>query len=244
MKSAFDPLVNPYSPLVQLSRKRIEAYYARALNDRGLAEQWSTHFLGGLDLPAVPTLLDHGCGRGRVAALARQCGFRTFGQEIAPHPWWGKLDGTLFQVVSPTLDYLPWGNEVADIVTDFSVIGHFLPHSLSGLAVEVFRVLKPGGYWVIWEANDLGYGTHVNRRHYGRLHALNDVLGIVAHSGFEMHSSWFESFNFPIFPRVESFVRNVLFSRDFDYFDYNQGVAQYINPERRAKWVLRLRKPV
>jgi SAM-dependent methyltransferase len=244
LRAALDPLENPYSPLVMLTRRKVEAYYRRILGEHRLAAKWRHHFLDGLALPDRPVLLDHGCGRGRVMALASNCGFQAYGQDVTDHPWWSELRQATFQVVPADAQYLPWADEAFDLVTDFSVIGHVADAALEHLSREIFRVLRPGGYWLLWEVNPRGWGARASRRFCGGVHATARLRAAVTAAGFVEHSGWTEGWRSPLWPRGVEFVRGILCAREFDYFEYHDGIASYLPPVRRAMWVLRLEKPM
>lgn len=238
-----DPLAAPYSPLNALSQRRVETYYERTRSDRALAERWGRHYLRGLDLPAGAVLLDYGCGRGRHVALAGQLGLRAVGQDILPHPWWKKLSPSGFQVVSPSSSHLPWQEASFSLVLDVMVIDHLPEDRLAAHAHEVRRVLRPGGYWLLLEANSRGYGARLPRRYYGRLHSLETMQGIAQQAGFRELDHSFEGFYAPIFPRLVNFVRKHCAPWPLDLSDYHSRIARRIPAHRRSLWLLRLQKP-
>jgi SAM-dependent methyltransferase len=236
------PLRGGLSPLAALSRWRVERYYGRTLKDAALASEWLEAFTSGLNLPPNPRMLDHGGGRGRMTALASQNGFRVFLQEIFRHPWWGSLSFEMAQVVPAGAHYLPWPEEQFDLMIDSLVIHHFGKSDLSALAREARRVIARSGYWVILEANADGYGAHAPRRHYGRLHSLQETIEIVEQAGFTVVDLEYEGFYAPIAPVFFNFLRQVVASWRFDLSDRRTFLPRLIRPEKRARWRLRLRR--
>jgi len=242
LSAVMDPLKNPYSPLMMYGNRKVEAYYRRVLTDKALAQRWRSYYLGNIDFGEEPILLDHGCGRGRGLALARLAGFRTFGQDVSPNRWWQNLSDTLFQIIAPGNMRLPWPDNFAHVVCDTMVIGHFPPDAFGFLAREVARVLKPGGIWLIHEANANGIGMHVTRRHYGRLYDADTVSSIAAAIGLSETYRDYEGSNHPLFPRASNYIRKILMEREFDYFEYGRCADVSLPKNRRSMWTLRLQK--
>ena len=237
------PWSNPGSPLKLLTRYRLDRFYARTVSDKALAEDWCTHYLGGLGLVPGDKALDHGCGRGRNTGLMLQSGFHVAAQDITAHPWWSQLPDSGFQVAPAMLGRLPWRDNSFSLLTDFGVIGHLSSADLSRFVAEVFRVLKPGGIWVILEANSRGWGARGPRRHYGRLHDLEGVLGRAEEAGLKQVDHWYEGFNSPVASLTINFLRKQCSLRTFDLSDYGSWLSRLLPEHRRVQWVLRLRKP-
>jgi len=244
IKLLLNPLTSPFSPLSLLTRVRVERFYQRTLVDRQLAADWGAHYLSGLDLPAGARVLDHGCGRGRNIGLMKQLGYSVCGQEVGqPHAWWQQFSEPCFQVVAPNHERLPWVTEGFDLVLDVMVIHHLTGPQLEKHASEVFRVLRPGRYWLLLEANSSGYAAHLPRSHCGRLHTLEAVADIARSAGFRELDVSFEGFYAPILPTMINFLRQQLAPWPLDISDYRSFLAKCIPPERRGLWLLRLQKP-
>lgn len=239
-----NPLASRLSPLRIFSDWRVERYYRRTLSDTELAQQWRRHTFSDLEMPVEPAVLDYGCGRGRNVALLAQLGFRVAAQDIKPHAWWRHLGGCGFQVVPPTAPRLPWANGTFHAVLDVTVIHHLDHAQLQALAAEVFRVLAPGGYWLLTEANSGSYGAAVPLRYYGRLHALAEVQQLAAAAGFLDAGQSYEGFYAPVFPNFINFLRKQAWPSSFTVDDFDSPLAAMIPASRRALWRLRLRKPL
>ena len=237
------PLKSPFSFLTHFAKRRVGTYYGRTLKDRDLAEEWADHYLKGLMLRPGAWILDHGCGRGRHVGLAAQLGYKVFSQDIIRDDWWRNLPDCGFQVVPPDVTRLPWRNQFFDLMLNFMVISFFSGERLEFLAREVDRVLKPGGYWIILEANSEGYGAHIPRKHYGRLHSLRDTIRVVTSAGFKIIDVSYEGFYAPVFPVFINFVRRVCAPWPLDLADHHSWMAKLIKQQRRALWLLRLMKP-
>ena len=237
------PLKSPFSPLTHFAKRRVGVYYQRTLKDRDLAEDWTHHYFKGLMLRPGAWILDHGCGRGRHVGLATQLGYKVYSQDIIRDDWWRNLPDCGFQVVSPDAMRLPWRNQLFDLVLNFLVISFLDGERLECLAREANRVLKTGGYWIILEANSEGYGAHIPRKNYGRLHTLRDTIRVVTRAGFKVIDVSYEGFYAPIFPVFINFLRRVCAPWPLDLADYHSWLARAIPQERRALWLLRMTKP-
>ncbi len=238
IRSGLDPLSNPYSPFVVWTRWRAERFYQRTLKDENLAMEWADHYLGTLDMPENARVLDHGCGRGRNIALLSQLGYETYGQDISYNEWWHHTGGR-FQVVPVDAPYLPWGDESFDLVMDFQVIGHFPREALQNYFAQAYRVLKPGGYLLILEANSDGYGTSFTKRYYGRMYSVHEVEEMLHESGFTLQGRSYEGFRAPLTPRLVDFIRKNCSPGQFDISDYNSWLSFKIQEKKRALWFLR-----
>jgi SAM-dependent methyltransferase len=238
-----DPVASPYSPLALLTRHRTERYYERALTDDHLARAWAARYLHGLALGPDAWVLDHGCGRGRVCAFLSRLGHRVVGQDVVAHAWWRRLGDVGFAVAPADAPTLPWIDRAFELVVDSGVIGHLPQDVLARHAVEVHRRLRPGGTWLVIEANSLGFGTRLTRRYYGRLHALADVRAMARAVGYEEAGQWFEGIRSPVAPRLVAFLRAHLSWKGFDIADHGSWLERRVPAERRSAWVLRLRRP-
>jgi len=238
-----NPLSCRLSPLRLLTDWNVNQYYKRTLFDSNLADCWNRHYFESLNLNPGDFILDHGCGRGRNVALTAQLGYRVIGQDISPHPWWKMLKQNLFQVVPPPYNKFPWRNSSFSLVLNVQVIHYLSENKLISHAQEVFRILKPGGYWILLEANQMGCGISLTQRLIGKLYSLETIKKIALESGFIEIDTSYEGFYSPIFPRFINFIRKQCLSRCFDIADYGTWIESITLPERRACWLLRLRKP-
>lgn len=230
------------SPIRWFSDWRTNRYYTRTLSDPSLASRWAANYLDGLALRPGDAVLDHGCGRGRHLAFLQHLGFAVAGQDVSAHDWWRRMPYAALQAVSPDAPRLPWADGVFACVLDVGVI-HYVPDAqLARLASEVFRVLRPGGYWLLIEANDRGYGAFCPRRLIGSLHPLARVERVVHDAGFQTLDLGFEGFYAPVLPRFVNFIRKQLRPGPFDVSDFDSSIAAAIPPDRRAAWRLRLQR--
>ena len=239
----FNPLGSRLSPLRHITDFRINQYYRRSLSDRSLAEAWGRHNLQGLNLQPGAMVLDHGCGRGRHSAFLSNLGFQVAAQDIQVNFWWRKLRQCVFQSVPASAPRLPWKDGTFALVYDFAVIHYMSEQQLSAFVAEVFRVLAPGGYWLLAEPNDESYGAPTMRRAIGRLHSLAHTRETVAQCGFQEVDLSYEGFFAPAFPLYVDFLRKILNPSPLDVSDFESTIAARIAPRRRKHWRLRLQKP-
>ena len=194
-------------------------------------------------LPATAAVLDYGCGRGRHVGLLSQLGFRVGAQDVKPHTWWRQFQRCAFQVVPAAAPGLPWREHTFEAVLDVTVIHHLAPPQLRQLAGEVFRVLMPGGYWLLVEANDESLGAAAPRRYYGQLHSLADVQQLARATGFVEVDHRYDGFYAPVAPTFINFLRKQAWPAPFSVDDFGSRLAAHFPPRRRAVWQLRLQKP-
>ncbi len=239
-----NPLASRLSPLRYFADWRVNQYYQRTLTDLKLAREWAAHHLEGLNVRPRAAVLDHGCGRGRHTALLSQLGFQVSAQDIESHAWWRKLPQCFFQKVPPSAPRLPWRDQAFNLVLDVGIIHYLTDEQLTVLANEVFRVLTPGGHWLLLEPNDESYGAYAMRRIIGHLHSVESARTVVAGAGFHEVDLTYEAFYAPVFPLFVNFVRNVARPGPMDLSDFHSTLAARIPDRRRGFWRLRLIKPL
>jgi SAM-dependent methyltransferase len=240
IKRALHPLSNPLLPMRYWSVLRLEQYYRRILHDQTFAKKWGNHYFSGLDLPSDATIFDHGCGRGRNLALLNHLGFKVVGQDMTEDKWWKKLPDNGFQVVPPGCPRLPWKDSSFDLVNDMNVISYIPRESFERLIKEIKRVLKPGGYWIVLEANVESFGKKAFQMEH--LIPLSLMRSLATQNGFKEIDISYESFYAPVFPLVINFIRKQCGPWPLDKSDYDSWIAKQIQPEKRGMWLLRLRR--
>jgi SAM-dependent methyltransferase len=240
IKRALNPLSNPLLPMRYWSKFRTEQYYQRTLNDKSLAKEWADHYLSGLDFPKDAAVLDHSCGRGRNIGLLNQLGYQVAGQDMTSNLWWKNLSSSGFQIVPPNSERLPWKSSSFDLVNNTMVIRYLPQESMKSFVQEIWRVLKPGGYWLILETNNQGYGrAHTQLK---STLSLDFMRSQVAQNGFkELDTSW-EGFYAPFWPFFINYLRKQCGPWPMDISDYSSWIAKQIPPEKRGLWLLRLRR--
>ncbi len=109
-------------------------------------------------LPHKSMVLDLGSGRGHFSYLLADLGMKVIGldyieelkeknnQFVKEHGYAGRVAFMTGDVLS-----LPLKEESFDVVTDFGTLQHILPEDWPDYEMEVFRVLKPGGFLLLVE---------------------------------------------------------------------------------------------
>lgn len=243
LRGRLDPLVATWSPLVRRAGRTVDGYYDEALRSDERAQRWAARWLSGLDVRPGAKLLDFGCGRGRHLAMAARLGFECFGQDVAAHPWWQQLPGATIQLVPQEATRLPWASDAFDVVVQSMVAHHLDASRLAMHFSEITRVLAPGGYLLLEEANSEGLGARVARSYYGRLHSRDTMRRLAASAGLTVTDERTEGFYSPIAGRYVDYARRYLLSRTFDYVDDRSRLARGLPAARRRMWLARLRKP-
>jgi SAM-dependent methyltransferase len=227
-----------------LNARRIESYYRGALNDPSVAEKWTGHYLRGLGMAAGTRVLDYGCGRGRVSAMLRRSGCRVVGVDIQPHRWWSEIPGATFVVTSSLARYTPFWDESFDLALNIDSTHYYGADRLLHHAAEISRVLRPGGHWVIVQANPDGYGAPLACvAPPGRLHTLEAARGSCEAAGLVEIDHWFEGLAAPIAPLMYMRLRHALRPWPLYMNDHGSWAGRLVSPRRRHRWVLRVQKP-
>ncbi len=240
----FDPLRSRFSPLRIYTDWRVYRYYRRTLSDISLANKWHDRYFAGLDIQPGSIVLDHGCGRGRHASLLSLLGYQVCAQDICKHNWWKNIPTAYFQCTPSPAELLPWGSQSFSCVLDFGVIHYLGDESLYKLASEVYRVLSPGGVWVLLEANDKSYAANALAKQIGRLRSLSASRTILESAGFETIDLQYEGFYSPFLPIYINTFRKLLMPVPVDLSDHASRLASLTPACHRAQWLLRLRKPL
>jgi len=240
VKRLLNPLSNPLLPMRYWSKIRTEQYYRRTLNDNNLAKKWAEHYLTGIDIPKNAMVLDHGCGRGRNVGLLSQLGYQVAGQDMTVDKWWARLPDSGFQVIPRGSERLPWKSSSYDLVNDDVVIRYLPEEMVKSFVKEIRRVIKPGGYWLILETNNQGFG-----RKHAQLKStlsLNLMRSLAKQNGFKEIDVSYEGFYAPFFPFAINFLRKQCGPWPMNISDYESWMAEQIPPEKRGLWLLRLRR--
>lgn len=159
------------------------------------------------------TITDLGCGHGAIIYFARRAGYvNVRGVDGSPEQVAaarrlgieGVEEGDLLQELAALPD------AAQDCIVTFDVIEHFNRDELIGLVDEVYRVLKPGGRWIIHVPN--GESPFAGRmRYWDFTHELSftrvSIAQLLYSSRFSNVSSYEDE---PIPHGVKSMVRWVL----------------------------------
>ena len=166
-------------------------------------------------LPADRTvsILDLGCGHGAFIYFLRQAGYcNVVGVDVSPEQVAEALrldiEGIREGDLLETLRNLPKHSQ--DVVIAFDVIEHFTKDELLPFVDEVFRVLKPGGRWLIHAPNGespfvgaIRYGDMTHEQAFTRV-SISQLLLSSGFSRLECHESG------PVPAGIKSTVRWIL----------------------------------
>lgn len=143
---------------------RYEDHYWWFVSRRELVDS----FVGQLQLPSKPVIVDVGCGTGATAALLQRYGM-VIGVDISAFALsWSRQRG-LTNLLLAAAERLPLARDCADVIIATDILEH-LDDDMAVLK-EFHRVLKPGGYVVVtvpaysilWSEHDLAL---MHRRRY------------------------------------------------------------------------------
>ena len=231
-------------PIRYLLQRRLSMFLRRSMMDLSLAKEWRDHYLRGLKLPENTLMFESSYRKQEKLGFARLLGFRIVIQDIRKHAWWGDCTDAWFHCVPVASRYLPAQDGSIDVAFTDGVIFDTDSELLDGLFREYLRILRPGGYFLIWGGNSLSKSrTRSEVRWHGRIHSLENVRGAVKAAGFEEVDFWFEGYAPPQYCETINMIRRVLSPGQFKTYDIDSWLAHVQRPERRAYWVLRLIKP-
>lgn len=230
-------------PVRFLTRKRLDSFQRRSLVDKRLAQEWHDHYLQGLRLPGGAVLFEFSYRKMEKFGFARSLGYRLAVQDVRPHGWWADDPYAWFQATPIGSHRLGLADGVADAAfTDGAIFDVDADH-LADLFAEYLRILKPGGYLLIWAGNSLSRTrAQSERRWHGRVHSLDQVQQAARRAGFLQIDVTFEGYAPPAFATAVSMLRAALRPGAFKTYDYDSWLARWQKPQRRAYWLLRLVK--
>lgn len=231
--SALHPLRGRLSPLRWYTDRRVEAYYARCVTEKRLADEFRDHYVPNALWAVSGRALDFGCGRGRIVALLGQLDFEVVGMDITSHASWRTFPAAF--VVSRGRR-LPFRDGTFDLVTHFGVLMYLRdPQCHLG---EIHRVLRPGGYLSMQVTNRYCLRKVVAGRfgdaEFFQVYSQEELMWVLQRAGFEVERTSSEMFYAPLCPVFINFVRRVLLPRRFDLFDRDSLLVRLTPPRYRG----------
>jgi SAM-dependent methyltransferase len=109
-------------------------------------------------LPATGRILDLGCGANCRLALFRSQEREVWGTDLQRHP---QLRHAKWFQLMPPKGAIPFDDASFDVVATFMVVEHITDPA--GFLLEVARVLRPGGHFVVHTISALHYVTWLRR---------------------------------------------------------------------------------
>jgi SAM-dependent methyltransferase len=142
-------------------------------------------------LKPADRVLDLGCGDGRHAALLARHVRAVVGLDHQMLPL--QFARLLIQEGNVALargdgTHLPLASQAFDGITCFDVIEHLPEGRVPGLLAEAYRVLKPGGWFVVTTPNRASlhsrlWGHRMNQKHYYE-YTLPELAALFSKAGF------------------------------------------------------------
>lgn len=153
--------------------------------------------------PGPVKLLDLGCGPGSMIKplLDTIPNIEIYGVDISPKMIdVAKSRFPQNEFIVGDADNIPYSNEMFDIVLCSGMLHHF--HQLSPILGEIKRILKPDGYLIAREPNNMSFATHIPEiplihlclKHF--MNQLGDFAPIIEPEEHEFHKD-FDYMNFP-----------------------------------------------
>ena len=111
-----------------------------------LESDYAKNLVTELNLQDGALMLDHGCGRGHFSSMFTNLGYQVASADILEEAL-STLDSDKKAVCN--LAKLPYKDNTFDGVLSLDVFEHLRPNTMDTVINEVFRVLKPGGVFLI-----------------------------------------------------------------------------------------------
>lgn len=145
-------------------------------------------------------ILDVGCGTGRNLLMLQEFG-QTFGVDINPLALKFCFQRKQSRVKQSGIEKLPFKDNYFDLVTIFDVLYHRgVKNDLKAL-VEVYRVIKPGGYLLVNDcANQWLYGPHDRAMQARQRYSRQELISKITFANFQIRkASYTYMLTFPLF---------------------------------------------
>jgi SAM-dependent methyltransferase len=105
-------------------------------------------------LPLGGTVLDVGCGTGRLGAAIAGEGYDVFGADLSPNMLRQARERGLRGTYVATTTVLPFADDSFDLALTVATLHHLeTPRRVADTVEEMARVVKPGGFVVLWDHN-------------------------------------------------------------------------------------------
>jgi SAM-dependent methyltransferase len=143
-------------------------------------------------------ILDAGCGTGGTTVELRR-----FGDVVGVDLVWEALEPArgrgLSALARASIEQLPFGNASFDVATSFEVVYHLGVASDMSALIEIRRVLKIGGLFMLRvPAHDWLRGEHDRLVHTRHRYSRDEVASKLTDAGFEVERlSWANTVLFP-----------------------------------------------
>jgi SAM-dependent methyltransferase len=142
------------------------------------------------------SVLDVGCGTGTIGVRLAAMGYAVVGVDLSPAMLQEAVQRGLTPVYAALSTALPFPDCTFDLALTVATLHHLeTPDRVAGTIMEMARVLRPGGFVVLWDHNPLNpYWGPLMRRvpqdsGNERLVPLAEILADVAEAGLQVASA-------------------------------------------------------
>ncbi|MCC6179561.1 MAG: class I SAM-dependent methyltransferase [Chloroflexi bacterium] len=107
-------------------------------------------------LPYGGTVVDVGCGTGALAGWVQRAGYDVVGVDASPGMLKQALEHGVGAVYAAYSTALPFEDGVFDLALSVATMHHLeTPERVAATIAEMGRVVRPGGYVLVWDHNPL-----------------------------------------------------------------------------------------
>jgi SAM-dependent methyltransferase len=210
------PLLLPSSMLGDTEQRQHALYTAVAheyddVFPRHVAEHYinkRTSLIKDL-LPLGGLVLDVGCGTGQLGSAIASEGFDVFGVDLSASMVAKARERGLVGTFAGVTSALPFAADSFDLALTVATLHHLeTPERVAATVGEMGRVVKPGGFVVLWDHNPANpYWPILMKRvpqdsGDERLVPLAELLGDVREAGLELHRAFRSGFTPDFLPQA------------------------------------------
>lgn len=229
-------------PFAGIMERKTNEFYVKVLKNKNYAHKWKEKYLKNINISNKTIALDFGCGRGRNSAILHNLGIEVYGFEIQAEDWWKALPNNKFIVVPKDYRYLPWESGMFDLVLSSMVLPFFDNSQLEALVIEMARVLKQNGHWLMIEPNKHSFAKNKMHLYYGRIPWSPHEMSEKIEKYFTYQFIRYEKFYSPLLPGFVNGLRNCFSADGNAIMELEDKWERFIPEQKRGLWVMELTK--